>query len=192
MCSTQAKKKVDLSCEGGCWKKWLKEEAKSNREASGVQRIDVGEKIIGEMLERKRRETNIIVANIEDSKAGSAVERKTENTEFVTATLAKLNLNSDNTQELRIGKYKQASNRLLKVILGSRDEVVNVLKNKKNLAPGINVFPDQTEKQRKFFKDIKSKLGEMQAEGGFSKTIRFINGTPTIVDKIRQQQQKNQ
>ncbi|KAL3268965.1 hypothetical protein HHI36_008051 [Cryptolaemus montrouzieri] len=105
------------------------------------------------MLERKRWETNIIVANVEKSKAGSTLEQKAEDT---------------------------------------RDEVVNVLKNKRNLTPRIIVFPDQTERQIKFFKDLKSKLGEMEAECDFSKTFRFINGNPTIVDKIRQQQLKNQ
>ncbi|KAL3273643.1 hypothetical protein HHI36_015073 [Cryptolaemus montrouzieri] len=92
------------------------EEAKSNREASGVQGMDVSEKIIGEMMEKRRGDTNILLTNVEESKAGSAIERKAEDTEFVRATsLAKLNVNSDNIRVL------------------SRDEVVNVLKNKKLL-----------------------------------------------------------
>ncbi|KAL3279632.1 hypothetical protein HHI36_017138 [Cryptolaemus montrouzieri] len=125
-------------------------DAKSMEEASGVQEMYSGEKIIGEMLERKRREANFIMSNVEESKAGFAHERKAEDTEFMRTTMANLTVNSGNIRVIRIDVYKQVFNVLLEVVLSKRDESVNVLKNKINLASGINGFPDQTERQKGF------------------------------------------
>lgn len=71
-------------------------------------------------------------------------------------------------------------------ILQSKYDVVSVFKNIKsdrNVIPrGIKIFSDQTKQQKEYYMKIKRQLEELITDES-SKTIKYINNIPTIVDK---------
>lgn len=150
------------------------------------------ENFINEMLDRQNRRSNIIMLNLKESQLNSKAERSKDDIDAVKVILNEMSINKDNVRTFRLGKYENSKNRPLKVILNSPEDALYVLKNKKSIkVPSVKVFGDQTKMQRDYFLNIKRQLNEMIDKGDESKTIKYINNVPTIVDKPSQQQQKN-
>lgn len=141
------------------------------------------EEFISEMMERQKRSSNIMIANVKESSAASAHQRKEEDTSCIKNLLKDLNVDLSNIKVFRVGKSLPDKSRLLKVVLNNSVDAINVLRNKKNHVPGVKIFADQTKKQRDYYAIIKKKLDEINATGDNSKMIKFINNKPTIVNK---------
>lgn len=199
-------------CEGGFWKvpalineinelkvvvnKFLERanHTESGGEAAYVcnnDNIEKSEEILMEMIERQKRESNIMVANIKESKLNSTEQRKEEDLNVVKTVLQNFNIDLTNITAFRVGKLVPDKNRLLKVILKNREDAKLVLKHRDTIAAHIKIFGDQTKKQRDYYLYVKNKLQSLIEQGDNSKTIRFINNKPTIISKNKMPTQKN-
>lgn len=152
------------------------------------------EDVIYEMMERQNRRKNIIVYNVKESAMNSRQERNTDDNNTLKNILKDMQINLNNIQSFRLGKFDVAKNRPLKVILSSNDEALYVLKNKTKInIPSIRIYGDQTKMQREYFLSVKQKLDELKAAGDNTKTIKYINNKPTIVNmsSLTQNNRKN-
>lgn len=170
----------------------MREEIRKLKESqsASVSQLNIysHESIISEMIERQNRRSNIILLNIKESQQNSMPERNSDDRNAVTSILSEMNINKNNIRTFRLGKYTNGRNRPIKVILNCPEDALHVLKNKKSIkVPSVKVFGDQTKKQREYFQNIKEQLNAMIAKGDNSKTIKYINNQPTIVDKSQQQ-----
>lgn len=69
--------------------------------------------------------------------------------------------------------------------MNSPEDAINVLKNKQLIKiPSVKIFSDQTVAQRQYFQKVKIELQELIAKGDHSKTIKYINNKPTIVNRM--------
>lgn len=148
------------------------------------------EEMMMELIERQKRECNIMVMNVKEPQSLTSGTRRQEDLNSAINLLKDFNVDTTDLKVFRVGKVAPNKNRLLKIILKSRHDAIAVLKNRENIPQGVKVFADQTKKQRDYYLSIKSQLEERMAAGDTTKTIRFINNVPTIVNK-NQASQKN-
>ncbi|KAL3286908.1 hypothetical protein HHI36_001394, partial [Cryptolaemus montrouzieri] len=164
-----------------------KEEVKTSNVNHVIVNGEESEEIITEILERQKRENNIIIANINELTGTNKKEREVNKLEKVRKILEDNDVKTGDYKVLRMGSYQQNKNRHIKIIFGNSSDVYEVLEKKKEISnkiPALNIFRDQTLKQGNYYKNIQSKLHELIASGDNMKTIRHINGRPTIVEKV--------
>lgn len=143
------------------------------------------EEIISEIIERQKRASNIIIANLNESSHFSS--DSDSDLSVVKTILRDINIDVDDIKVSRLGRSNQQRPRLLKVMLKNQADAITVLKSKMNVKmPNIKIFQDQTKKQIQYFKDIKNELQRLIDNGDNTKTIRYINNKPTIVRKNNQ------
>lgn len=144
---------------------------------------NVTTQVVDELLDRQSRERNILIFNLEETETGNIEDRnaieKTKLTEILSSIDNQININ--NLQFMRLGRYSQDKTRPLKIILPSKHDVLNILKNKRKLNLNVGIQADLTVMQRNHLKNLRSKLEEINKNGG-NKTIRYINGSPQIVN----------
>lgn len=139
--------------------------------------------IIQEIHQRQIRAANVIVCNIQESKEKNRLDRARDDTENVKKILGKLSEHVTVNKTFRLGKYSDNKNRPVKVTLSSTEEVLHVLRNKREITlPGIKVFADQTKMQQQYYLEVKNKLNVLLGQGETNKSIKYINGIPTIVE----------
>ncbi|KAJ8945300.1 hypothetical protein NQ318_002757 [Aromia moschata] len=140
------------------------------------------ETYITEMQDRQNRMSNIIISNIKESNQTTRSSRILDDTNTIKAVLSPIDL--DDTYKFkiqRLEKFDPEKNRLIKVILPSRDHALNILRNKNKITiPGVKIFGDQTKAQKEYYLHLKRQLTEL---GDDSKTIKYINNVPRIVSK---------
>lgn len=140
------------------------------------------EDMISEMIDRQRRASNIMVANIKEPLGNSQDERSETDKKSIKDILKNINIDTTDIKVYRIGKFNPGKDRLVKVVLNSSNEALTVLKNKRNIhIPSIRIFSDQTKQQRDFYRSIKKQLDDLKASGDDTKTIKYINNKPVIV-----------
>lgn len=150
------------------------------------------ENLITEMLDRQNRMSNVVIFNVKESQKNSRTERNEDNIDTVKDILKDINVSKDNLKAYRLGKYDPNKNRPIKVIFNSAEDAKYVLKNKINIkVPSIRIYGDQTRAQREYYLFVKQKLQDIIDNGDDTKTIRYINNKPTIVNKKYSQQPKN-
>lgn len=143
---------------------------------------EIKEEIINEILERRKRRKNIIIYNVRESQKTIHVERKEHDKDTVKSILTPIEILTDKIHTMRLGKYDSEKNRPIKVTFEEADDVITVLKNKKKIiASDVRISDDRTIAQREYFNQIRSKLEELKMKGDDSKTIKYVNGKPTIV-----------
>ncbi|CAG9760600.1 unnamed protein product [Ceutorhynchus assimilis] len=136
------------------------------------------------MMERKNRAKNIIIFNVNESKAKTLAERNLDDDRTVGAVFENFDINKDGFRSFRLGKYVADRAWPIKVILESEADAKNILKNRKNISiPGVRVNNDQTNMQRDYYRGVKAELQRLVESGQNNKTIKFINNKPTTVDK---------
>lgn len=149
------------------------------------EEINVDFKMVQEIEERMSRSSNIIVTNIQESKAKNHNDRAKEDTENIKKILQPIISNINIKRTFRLGKFNNGKQRLLKVVLNDKEDVKTILKNKTKInIPGMKFFSDQTKMQRDYFNKIKQQVNEMVAQGE-NKSIRYVGGIPTIVDAVQ-------
>ncbi|KAK2578409.1 hypothetical protein KPH14_003658 [Odynerus spinipes] len=85
----------------------------------------------------------------------------------------------------RLGAAQQDRTRPLKIICNSREDVLNILRNKAKYKGPAIINEDRTPKQRAYLQELRNELNNLHASGDLNKTIRFINGTPKIISSNR-------
>lgn len=149
------------------------------------------EKVIEELNERKFRETNVIVFNIEESTAKNTDERINHDKAKIKAIIDPI-LPSAEFKAIRIGNRKTVERypRPVKVIFNTSSDATVILKNKFRLAPNnVKIKADLTVLQREKLKATYAELASRKAAGEENLIVKIVNGTPKIV--VYNMRQKN-
>jgi hypothetical protein len=140
------------------------------------------EQLVNEINERQKRASNIIVFNVNESSKALRSDRISDDKNAISQILQDINVNVNNIDVFRLGKFQQNKIRPMKVCFRTREEALQVLKNKKSIrTPNIKIVADQTRAQREYFDKVKTKLDELKRNSE-NKIIRFVNNVPAIVD----------
>lgn len=161
----------------------LQEEIKNMKRAS--DNICNSEIIISEITERQKREKNIIIYNLNEALNGTVAEKKAADVSNVKDLLNKITpeSNFDSIKVFRVGKSHNNKPAPVKVILASRNDVLNILKNKKILKETNDkrtISTDQTKMQQEYLKKVKTELNNRKQNGEENIYIKYVNGIPTI------------
>ncbi|KAG5886957.1 hypothetical protein JTB14_011913 [Gonioctena quinquepunctata] len=139
------------------------------------------EEAISEWKERKKRSKNIIT-NISESTKNDKTQRTLDEIDKVQRLLSDIQQLDRNVKVFRLGKFDPNEIRLVKVIFNTEKDAKQVFFNKTKLPGSVKVFFDQTMNQREYYKHVKDKLKEMVEKGDTSKTIKYVNSVPKIVN----------
>ncbi|KAG5876243.1 hypothetical protein JTB14_032418 [Gonioctena quinquepunctata] len=140
------------------------------------------EEAISEWEERKKRSKNIIITNKSESTKNDRTQRTLDEIDKVQHLLSDIQLLDRNVKVFRLGKFDPNKLRLVKVIFNTEKDAKQVFFNKNKLPGSVKVFFDQTMIQREYYKHVKDKLKEMVEKGDTSKTIKYVNSAPKIVN----------
>lgn len=139
------------------------------------------EVIINEIIERQNREKNIIIFKLPTSNTPNADLQKANDIlkSIIPDGLPQI------TDVTRLGRGQGNNPAPLKVSLQSREEVINILKNKRKLKDtgrykDIVISTDQTKMQQQYYKEIKCELIDRKQNGEQNIYIKYANGIPTI------------
>lgn len=132
------------------------------------------ENIVNEVFERQKRSKNLIIYNLPEPNASEPAQRKEEDKKKTIEILKDL---SDSPVEIkniyRLGK-KNDRIRPVKVMLDHAENVINILKKKRNLKNiTVRIASDQT--------PVKAELEERKLRGEQDIFIRYVKGVPQII-----------
>lgn len=134
------------------------------------------EQIIREVQDRRNREKNIILVGLSEQISASADEIE------VLKITSSIDPNIQKPVRIfRIGKYNPQRSRSLKVCFDSPIPVKILLRNRDRIPENLKIFSDQTPAQQKYLTKLKEQLASRKSNGEDDLTIKYINGTPTIV-----------
>lgn len=141
--------------------------------------------ILHEVEQRTIRAKNLMIYNVKESALKNIKDRIEEDKNLITESLGKTGLNTtDILKIIRVGKKTDNKIRPIKVILRDSSLASQALKNKNKLLPtDPKIGPDQTIMQRDQLKKVKEELTKRQQKGEKNLIIKFISGTPKIIQK---------
>lgn len=144
------------------------------------------ENIINEVMERQNRANNLIIFKLQESGKTSLASQKQDDTTRAKEIFNMLSpeINTDNIEVVRLGKISNNTSRPLKVTFSKRSDVLKMVWNKSKLRDSeynVTIGLDETVMQRQYYKKIKAEMEERNAKGETLK-IKYVNGTPTIVN----------
>lgn len=128
------------------------------------------DKMLEELLDRSRREKNIIISGIEEPNTGTIEERKKHDEERTDAVLRCVGSSIDSVVDFRrLGKSGSSGARLLRVTFNSMDAKLTVLRSSKLLREnsgfkGVYINQDRTKMQQtkdKVLRDEVKRLKEL-------------------------------
>lgn len=158
----------------------------SQTTASTVEhQLRSSEQLIREVQERHNREKNIIVVGLPEQ-TSSNVEERTAKDEADVLKITSIISNEipKPIKIFRIGKFNPERNRSIKACYESHGPAKQLLRNKAKLPEYIKIFSDQTPSQQKYLKSLQDELKCREKNGESGLTIKYINGTPTIINPI--------
>ncbi|XP_050454126.1 uncharacterized protein LOC126852886 [Cataglyphis hispanica] len=145
------------------------------------------EDIIEEMEDRKKRATNLIFFNLDESQGNDCTD-----VNLVKDIIGVIQPNNTlGVKTMRLGTKSQGRSRPLRVSLPSEQDAREILRNKSRYSGPVKIAQDQTLKQRKHLKNLQSELKLLKDAGEVNKTIRYKNGVPKIVNSNRNIISKN-
>lgn len=144
------------------------------------------ESAIQEMHERANRANNIIIYDVRESSSDELEQRREHDKMECVALITKITnkVNCDGLKVIRLGTAKSdrgASPRPLKVILKSKSDALEVLRNRNKLAKPTSVKGDLTPMQREYLLYLREELNKRTSSGETDITIKYIRGQPTIM-----------
>lgn len=171
----------------------LQEEVRTLR-TSQSQHINIDpdhiiEEVVVEVNQRSLRRKNLVIHGILESDNGLDVSVKRENDKKAVQSVLNLldnSIDSSDIKPIRLGKFSNGRNRLIKISLRDEDQVHNAIKSAHKLK-GTDIYKkvfvsfDRTPLQLRLYKELKEDLIKRQNEGIACK-IKFFNGTPKIVE----------
>lgn len=143
--------------------------------------------LIEELAERERRSNNVIMVGIKESESDNNSDRIAYDELCVKKILSEINTESDHSvsvvRVLRLGRREPGGGkpRPVKVVFGSRQDSLWVLKNKSKLKKEVRVYDDKTPKQREELNKLRENLKVRIDKGEKDLTIKYIRGSPKIV-----------
>lgn len=145
------------------------------------------EEVFAEFNERKRRESNVVVLNVMESKKASGNDRLDEDRTQISAILPpNLSTSIDNLKLRRLGRPIAGRSRPLLIETPSPTIALTILKSKPpTTVDGTQIAfkSDLTPAQLLHLKNLRTQLDTLEKNGDTNKTIKYINGTPKIVNK---------
>lgn len=141
--------------------------------------LSLVEEVLRESHEREKRSKNIILFNVDEETQSILTVAKD------IISHASDDVKTDNIKVYRVGKKIQNKNRPIKIELESATEAKSVLKNKAQIKEPyqhIKINNDQTFLQRKYLKQLREKLIDMNDNDNKRYGIKYVYGVPTIVE----------
>lgn len=143
----------------------------------------VGEEVLldlyDEIENRRQREKNIIIYNVPELQSQLAKDCIAHDMAIIKSNLVKIIPNIIIHKIIRLGP-KENNPRPLKVILNSKEDALQILKNKKDFNQ-VNIQSDRTPAERSHLKKLRDTMNERMAAGEQGLTIRYRRGRPEIV-----------
>lgn len=144
------------------------------------------ESAIKEINERANRSSNIIIYDVPESVSDMVDERKEHDRRECTAVVQTITkrVKLDNIKLFRLGAPKKDANvrpRPLKVVLHSKGDALEILRNRTKLGKPSSITADLTPMQREYMKYLREELNKRMNDGETDITIKYIRGYPTIV-----------
>lgn len=144
------------------------------------------ESVIQEMNERANRANNIIIYDVPESDSDVIEERKEHDMKECAAIVENV------TKKVRLGGVKlfrlgapnkKASTqpRPLKVVLHSKTDALEILRNRTKLRKPTSITADLTPMQREHMKYLREELNKRINEGEMDITIKYVRGHPMII-----------
>lgn len=137
------------------------------------------ESIHREVSERMHRAKNVIIFNVPE-KGGSH-----DDLTFINQEMSSFQEPLSARSIYRLGKSGSNSQpRPLKVSFDSENDARSLLRNKRFLSThNFRARSDQTLSQRTYLRDLQAQLDDRKKQGENNLTIKYIAGTPTIVQQ---------
>ncbi|KAJ2940142.1 hypothetical protein O0L34_g14181 [Tuta absoluta] len=134
--------------------------------------------------------------DLPESTSDIAEDRKTHDIAECTKVITKITNKADCTRikAFRLGAPKSdagAAPRPLKVIMNSKNEALDILRNKHKLQKPSSIAADLTPMQREYLKYLREELEKRKSEGEKDLTIKYVQGRPTIVNQIKKKTKFN-
>lgn len=143
------------------------------------------ESALREMTERANRASNLIVYNIPESDSEDTEEKKEHDFKECEKVIKSVTnkVKCDGVKMFRLGApaTKRDTPRPIKVILRSKSDAVEVLRNRTKLAKPNSIVADITPLQREYLKHLREELEERTEKGEKDLTIKYVRGHPAIV-----------
>lgn len=160
-------------------------QAISNLKSSPVTNI---EEFCSEINDRSNRKRNAILYNIPESNSRGINEQKSHDRNIISNIFGSFGLDNIQFSFFRLGKKSSPKARPVKVILQNSDVANDFFKkfNKESLADNLSnvtISRDKTKQERQYLDEIRKELDRRLGSGEPDLTIKYINGTPTIVNK---------
>lgn len=160
----------------------LKTNVNKGTEQKQVNMDMLVETAIAEMVEREWRAKNVIVYRVKESKSQDINIRINEDVQIVKEALAPVvDISSMDVKVVRIGKMDATKVRPVKVIFKTKNDAMNVLRNKKKITK-FNLAADRTKAQQKILQQVQAEFEERESNGEENITIKYVGGVPTIVE----------
>lgn len=140
--------------------------------------------IIKEINDRKRRESNVIALGIAESKKTVGNDRlEDDKISLSTALPAELSVKIPNFKIRRLGRPTTDRPRPLLIETRSVVDARDILKLNHREGSTVAFKPDLTPAQQSHLKNLRSQLDTLIKNGDTSKTIKYVQGVPQIVNK---------
>lgn len=140
------------------------------------------ENIINELEERRRRQTNVVLFNFEESKAALPVERAKEDMTNITKIFTLRKISVKPIKIIRLGNRAIGNKpRPLKIVLDSADAANSVLKSNTNAVNDNIIFnSDRTKLQIEYHNKLKTELTYRRSNGESNLKMAYRNGIPYL------------
>lgn len=152
------------------------------------------EEIIGEINERSRRATNVILFNLKESSSKDIRVKQEHDKHLVTKIVSTMNSQIDinDAKSYRLGKPSKDKVRPLRLILKSIDETKQFIQgfSKEEVErvdpslAGVSVSRDKTIQERDYLNHLRNELKIRSENGEADLTIKYISGVPAIVKSV--------
>lgn len=145
-------------------------------------------KLAAELDDRQKRQRCMVVFGVAESQATAGASRQQADRRYVADMFQYLGLASEISGIFRLGKKSTGSQKVrpIKVIMGSSDEVHNLIKSAGRLQVAerykhVSLSYDRTPQQQAEYRALKEELRARVENGERDLKIKYIRGSPRIV-----------
>ncbi|CAH2098510.1 unnamed protein product [Euphydryas editha] len=139
------------------------------------------ENLILELKDRVEREKNLIIVGIAEKNDKKLNARRTYDDSEVIKLLTIVSKDVPKPIKcMRLGKYVPNKNRPIKVYFSNSETPKQLLRHKRNLPQNIQMYNDQTPKQKQYIQSLKNELQTRQESDEQDLIIKYIKGIGII------------
>lgn len=143
-------------------------------------------RLIEELNERKKRESEVVILNVPESNKPVGTDRRQDDIELVTKIIpTRLATSMPDIKLRRLGKPTNGKTRPLLLYTPTPAVAKAILKAKpnKDMNNNIKFKASLTHTQQHHLNVLRLELEELTNNGETNKTIKYINGVPKIINK---------